>query len=283
MTRLKTILPFLMAVLLASTASFVIYRWMREMARRSEAVPPVAEAKGNVALAAADLPWGTKLTGEMVKLAAVSREHIPSGAFSDLSTLSGRVLIVPVKENEPILESKLAPVSVTTGGVSAVVSTGKRAVAVAGDKVIGLAGFIQPGNRVDVLVTFKNPRNDKEHITKVVLQDVLVLATGTQVQSTADGKPAPVDVFTLEVTPAEGERLSLAATQGKLHFALRNATDKDMVYTMGTTVADTLDAYRPSLQPVNVDEHSSVEAVEPPRRIREVETIRGTKVGKQVF
>jgi len=287
MTKLKTIVPFLLAVFLALAASFIIYRWTQEMAKAPVPAPPVAEAKGNVVLAGADLPWGTKLTSEVLKMATISKEHTPSGAFSDLPSLQGRVLIAAVKQNEPILESKLASTDVTTGGVAAVVSPGKRALAVAGDKVIGLSGFIQPGNRVDVLVTLKNPQSDKDHITKVVLENIPVLATGTQVQSTAEGKPAPVDVFTLEVTPEEGERLSLAATQGKLHFALRNVMDKEIVYTVGSTIADTLDAYRPRLQlvkePLVVAQPSLAEAKEPPsRRLREVETIKGTKAGIKV-
>jgi len=148
------------------------------------------------------------------------------------------------------MESKLAPRDVTTGGVSAVVTQGMRAIAVAGDKVIGLGGFIQPGNYVDILVTVQDPQNDKLHYTKTVLENIRVLATGIQVDNKGD-KPAPVDVFTVEVTPEEAERLSLAAVQGKLHFALRNVTDRNKVYTLGSTVGDALEAYRPRMQKVS--------------------------------
>jgi pilus assembly protein CpaB len=244
----------------------------------------LTEDKVDVALAVIDLPWGTKLTAEMIKAVPMAKQYLPAGCYTSAAALEGRVLVAPLKQNEPIIESKLAPTSVTTGGVGAVVTPGKRAIAVAGDKVLGLAGFIQPGNRVDVLASLKISEKDKDHVTKVVLEDILVLASGTQIQNTADGKPAPVDVFTLEVTPEEGERLSLAATQGKLHFALRNIMDKEVVYTMGATIADTLDAYRPRVQLVKQPVVSSPgEAKEQPRRAFEVQTIKGSKVGKEVF
>ncbi len=282
MGRIKTVLPIVLAIVLALVATSAIYRWVQ-----SKAAPPVQnivkEDSEKVALAATDLPWGTKLTGEMIKTVSFPKSALPPDHFSDAAALQGRVLIAPVKLNEAILESKLAPASITTGGVCAVVTHGKRAIAVAGDKVIGLAGFIQPGNRVDVLCTLKNPQNEQEHITKVVLEDIPVLATGTQIQNSADGKPAPVDVFTLEVTPEEAERLSLSATQGKLHFALRNVMDKEVVLTMGATVPGALDSYRPRMQLVKEPVVKSAEVREEPRRAFEVQTIRGVKVSKQAF
>jgi pilus assembly protein CpaB len=283
MGKFKAIVPFVLAVVVALVATSIIYRWMQS----KTAAPPtvaVTEEGVKVAIAAADLAWGTKLTPEMLKIVTYPKQALPHGHFSEPAPLQGRVLVTPVKQNEPIIESKLAPTSITTGGVAAVVTPGKRAIAVAGDKVLGLAGLIQPENRVDVFVTLKNPANDKDYINKLVLADIRVLATGTQVQNTEDGKPAPVDVFTLEVTPEEGERVSLAATQGKLQFGLRNVMDKEVVYTMGTNLADALDAYRPRMQLVKDPVvKTSPEVKEPPRRAFEVQTIRGSKVSKESF
>ena len=284
MGRFKAIVPFFLAIVVALVASFAIYQWMQRRSEVPRASVPLVEHKESVALSSADFPWGTKLTAEMIKMASLPKEHIPAGYFSDRSALEGRVVIAPLKQNEPIIESKLASTDITTGGVAAVVTRGKRALAVAGDKVLGLSGFIQPGNRVDVLVTLGNPKNERDHITKVVLEDILVLASGPQVQHSTEGKPAPVDVFTLEVTPEEGERLSLAATQGRLHFALRNVLDKEVVYTMGATISDALDAYRPRLQLVKEQVvQTPANVMESSRRVFEVQTIRGTKVGKQAF
>jgi pilus assembly protein CpaB len=186
----------------------------------------------------------------MIKVVPFYKKGLPQGYFFNIDSLEGRVVIVPLKQNDAITESKLAPTSVTTGGVSAIVTPGKRALAVKGDKVVGLSGFIRPGNRVDVLVTLEDSTSKRERqITKIVLEDILVLATGTRIENSGKnkkgGETAPVDVYTLEVTPEEGEKLALAATQGRLQFALRNATDVETVLTTGATISKTLASFRP--------------------------------------
>ncbi len=284
MGRVKTVIPFILALVVALVATVYIYRWVQTQ----ETAPPVQERaakeeKHQVALAGRDMPWGTPLTPDMIRLASLPKELAPAGHFTSLADLQGRVLVRPVSQNEPITESKLAPTSVTTGGVSAVVSHGKRAIAVAGDKVIGLSGFIQPGNRVDILVTVRNPQGEQEPVTKLVLSDVLVLATGTQVQGSDGGKPAPVDVFTVEVTPEEAERLSLAATQGRLHFALRNVTDKEIVFTAGATVPEALKSYSSRLARVEAPSAEPSGRGLPERLVFEVQTIKGTQVSTQTF
>ncbi len=283
MGKFKAVIAFLLAVVVALVATSIIYRWVQSKTAAPTSTT-VKEEKGvKVILAAHDLPKGTKLAAGDLKAVTLPEQAIPASHFTDPAAIQGRVLIAQVRENEPIIESKLAPVSVTTGGVSAVVTPGKRAIAVPGDKVIGLAGFIQPGNRVDVLVTLKSPGSEN-FITKVVLENILVLATGTQTMSLFDGKPGPVDVFTLEVSPDEAERLSLAASQGKLHFALRNFTDEADVTTMGITVSEILDAYRPRMQLVKEPVvKPSPELKEQKRRTFEVQTIRGTNVTSQAF
>jgi pilus assembly protein CpaB len=169
---------------------------------------------------------------------------------------------------------------VKVGGVSAVIKKGMRAVAVKGDKVIGISGFIQPGNRVDVLVTLKDPKSRIE-ITKMVLSNVLVLATGTEIQEKNDGKPSPVDVYTLEVDPEQAEKLALAATEGKLQFALRNMTDMETILTKGATVSQTLASLR-GVDP-KAKTPTKVKEWTPRKRSLTVETIKGDKVSKQKF
>jgi pilus assembly protein CpaB len=242
MGKWKAIVPFILALAIAFLASVFLYKWIREQntpqktakVENPEAVP--------VVVAVVDLVWGTKLKPEMLKTLLFLKGSLPPGHFSDPQKIQGRVTITPLKQNEAITESRLAPVEVATGGVSAVVKPGKRAVAAKGDKVIGIAGFINPGNRVDVLVTMTDPRT-KSEITKVVLENILVLATGTQLEHDAQGKPAPVDVYTLEVTPEEGEKLGLAATHGVLRFALKNTMDTEVVLTTGATIPQALASY----------------------------------------
>ena len=246
MRKWRAMIPIALALVVAVTASILLYKWLQTQRPPKETVKVETEAVP-VAVAAVDLAWGTKLEPEMIETVPYFEESLPPGYASNPESLQGRVLISPVKPNEPILESKLAPTSVTTGGVSAIISPGKRALAVKGNKVIGISGFIRPANRVDVLVTFTEPKNKRE-ITKTVLEDILVLATGTQIEENSKGgKPHPVDVYTLEVTPEEGERLALSATRGKLQFALRNVMDRETVLTKGATIARTLAYFRPKM------------------------------------
>jgi len=249
MGKWRAIIALALALGIAVLTSVLIYRWLQQKAVPKKVEVPVEESVP-VAVAVADLPWGTKLSREMIKIVPFFEKSLPEGYFPDVSPLEGRVVIIPLRHNEAIIESKLAPTSITTGGISAIVKPGKRAVAVKGDKVIGLSGFIRPGNRVDVLVTLTDPRYKRQRqVTKIVLEDVLVLATGTQMERSGKkgkgGEMSPVDVYTLQVTPEEGEKLALAATQGRLGFALRNATDTETVLTRGATIPKTLASFYP--------------------------------------
>ena len=288
MGKWRAIVALTVAIGVALLSSLFIYRWLENKAipRPQEVLAAPVEASVSVVAAVTDLSWGTKLSREMVKTVPFYKKSLPNGYFSDLESLVGRVVIVPLKENDAITESKLAPTSVAVGGVSAVISPGKRALAVKGDKVIGLSGFIRPGNRVDVLVTMTDSR-DRNHreMTKIVLEDILVLATGTQMEKSGEkgkgGETSPVDVYTLEVTPEEGEKLALAATQGRLQFALRNATDGETVLTTGATIPQTLASFRPpeGKKPVSSSPRKK-RAVAPPVT---VQVIRGDRVDNIKF
>lgn len=238
MGKWKTIAPIVISIVIAVTGSVFIYKWINLKTAPKEVVKVETEAVP-IAVAAADLQWGTQLKPEMIKTTPFLKESLPAGHFTRTADLNHRVVIASIKKGEPVVEHRLAPNSVKTGGVSAVLGSGKRAVAVKGDKVIGISGFVNPGNRVDVLVTLRDPKTKLDK-TKVVLENIPVLATGTQIQKNEKGEPAPVDVYTLEVTVEETEKLFLAASQGKLQFALRNIIDAEPVLTKGTTISQTL-------------------------------------------
>lgn len=283
MGKYKAILPFVLAVVIAATGSFFLYQWLKNQKSPNEVVNAEPTNAVRVAVAAVDLPWGTKLNEEMIKTVMFLKESLPEGVFSEPKALEGRISIVPLKQNEPITESRLAPETVTTGGVSAIVKSGKRAIAVKGDKVIGISGFINPGNSVDVLVTLTDPRNKME-VTKIVLENILVLATGTEVKENGKGAPAPVDVYTLEVSPEEGEKLALASSEGKLQFALRNITDKETVLTKGANIPQTLASFRenyPKPKASNADKTKRKWI--PRKRTTTVEIIKGEKVSRKKF
>ena len=222
------------AVIIALMTSLLIYGYLQQKG----SVKEVAVEIQPTVVAAVDLSWGTRITNEMLKKADFLKESLTTGYFSDPALVVGRVLIYPVKVNEPILESRLAPVEVNTGGVAAVISPKKRAVAVKVDKVIGVSGFIHPGNRVDVLMTLATGRTFNP-VTKTILENILVLAVGSETKERRgmEEKSSPTDVITLEVTPEEAEKLALAATEGRLQLALRNFSDTEKVITRGTTVS----------------------------------------------
>ncbi len=243
MLKLKPHLFLFVAVTIAFITSLIGYNYLKRSATRKILKPP---EKVSIVVAIRDIQAGTILVKDMMKNADYLKESLPEGYFVDSNNLTGRVLIQPVRAKEPLLESRLAPIDVKTGGVSALINHKKRAVAVKVDKVIGVAGFIHSGNRVDVLVTIEPQRlgQKSEPITKIVLENVLVLASGQEFgQKTKDEKSSPVDVITLEVTPEEAEKLALAATEGKLQLALRNLKDTEEVLTKGTTISHLLEAY----------------------------------------
>jgi len=277
MAKWKAVLPIVLAVLIALLGSFFTYRWAK---RQIEPAPSSASGESQtlpIAVAAVDLSWGSQVTADKVRMVPYLRDSLPPGNFTSTASLEGRVVILPVSTGEPILESKLASADVTVGGVAAIIKPGYRALAVKGDKVIGMSGLVRPGNRVDVLVTYVDQRTDKE-ITKVVLQNILVLATGAEMVDKEKSREdtAPVDVYTLEVTPEDGETLSLAATQGKLHFALRNAMDTDTVLTKGAVINDALKSF--SSVPVAPRRRAPA-----PPKGSSVEVIKGTNVTQENF
>jgi len=234
MGKYKSVMLLGVAVIIALMTSLLVYGYIQKKGKVKE----VAVETQPVVVAAVDLSWGTRITNDMLKKANFLKESLSTGYFSDPALVVGRVVIYPVKVNEPIFESRLAPTEVKTGGVAAVISPKKRAIAVKVDKVIGVSGFIHPGNRVDVLMTLASGRTF-DPVTKTILENILVLAVGSETKERkgSEEKSSPTDVITLEVTPEEAEKLALAATEGRLQLALRNFSDTEDVVTHGTTVS----------------------------------------------
>jgi len=275
----KPLFLFGIATVIALVIAVMTYGWVKQMAQSQTQ----ARETQPVVVAAADLTWGTSLTGDMVKVVPYLKESLPAGYFSDVSGVSGRTIIYPVKAGEPVFESKLAPTTVSSGGVAALVTPKKRAMAVKVDKVVGVSGFVHPGNRVDVLVTLSKNERAQNPMTKIVLENILVLATGTELEKAGkQEKPQQVDVITLEVTPEEGEKLALAATEGKLQLALRNFTDTDNAQTRGTTIPGLLAAQSAS-QPAQKGASKAVRVQMTPSPSGTVELIRGSKVTETNF
>lgn len=219
----------IVAVLIGLVAVVLASQWIAQQ---------TATSSGTVVVARIDINLGTKLTPEMLKSIPWPTNNIPSGAITDPNALDGRVLKVSVQRDEPMLESKLAPIG-TKGGLSAVVAEGKRAITVRVNDVIGVAGFALPGNYVDILVnttddTRGTASNKDQTISKTVLEHILVLAVA-QEASRDDTKPRVVNAVTLEVTPEQAEKLDLARSVGSLSLVLRNQVDSEPTETIGVT------------------------------------------------
>jgi pilus assembly protein CpaB len=192
----------------------------------------VSEPTGTVVVANLDIPPGTAITGRLVRVAAWPRNIIPAQALANLKQVEGRVVRVPISKGEPILFSKLAPEG-TAAGLGGLLKTDMLAVTVKTDAVSGVAGFINPGDRVDVLVEMPSPRGHNEHFSRIILQNLKVLSRGQVWDQTADKKPKVVPTVTLEVTPEQAETLNLATFQGRIRLALRNQLNQAYFPTTG--------------------------------------------------
>jgi len=268
---------------MALVTSVLVYNWLQ---RQPKVVEKVIGSKTEmVAVAVSDLFWGTKLTPEHIKLVSFPGGNLPEGYFSTVGTVQDRVLLSNLKTNEPILESKLASREVTAGGMAAVTGMEKRAMAVKVDDIVGVAGFINPGNHVDVLVTIQQSAQESPPETKTVLQNVLVLATGSDLDRKGkEEKPSSVKVITLEVTPEESEKLGLAVTEGKILLALRNQLNAEPVLTKGATITSLLSSYRVKEEVKRPEPLAAVKSNSRPAAPEiSVELIQGGKVSTVTF
>ena len=217
------------AFLIAAAAVVLASQWVGRQA---------AMATKQVAVAAVDIEIGSRLTGQMMRAAPWPSGSVPDGAVEDTGALVDRVAKTSILKGEPILEAKLAPLG-TTGGLSAIVAEGRRAMTVRVNDVIGVAGFALPGNYVDIIVntvaegTGSSSNSDKS-VSKIVLEHILVLAVA-QEASRDETKPKVVSAVTLEVTPEQAELLDLARSVGTLSLVLRNQVDPQAVATLGAT------------------------------------------------
>jgi pilus assembly protein CpaB len=277
----RTLVVLAVAVLMAALASFGVY-----MAVRSMPVREVEVARAQAVVAARPLPVGMMVTKDDVKIVPWPAANQVPGAFTDVARVVNRGIIVAVAENEPLTETKLAAVG-TGAGLPPTITEGMRAVSIRVNEVVGVAGFVVPGTRVDVLVTVKGQGQQQESQTRAVLSNVQVLTAGTrydQERATKEGKPIPTGVVTLLLTPPDAEKLTLASEEGRITLALRNPLDTEPTVTEGTKFSALLG--KPSAPPVTRQAPSGrvvaraappkIDAPPPPK-IYTVETIRAAK------
>ena len=206
-----------------------------------------------VAVAKVAIPLGSKIISEQIMVVQFPKESTPDGAFDSPEKLAGRVAVMNIAAREPITESRLAPEG-TAAGLSAVIPEGYRAMTVKVDDAAGISGFITPGTLVDVVVVI-DPREgsaQQDPISKIVLQNIKVLANGQNIDKPKDEREATsVKAVTLQVTPEQAEKLALATSEGKLQLVMRNQIDQGDEQTTGVNKRTLLsgDAAVPAPEP----------------------------------
>jgi pilus assembly protein CpaB len=225
MNRNRLVMGLLLAFVMATLTSTFVYRSFKQAS-----AAPRAVSMQNIVVAAEPLQLGTRLDASKLRLMPWPAGQPMDGMFAKLDDCINRALITSVAENEPILESKLASVN-AGAGLQATIPEGMRAISVAVNDVVGVAGFVTPGTMVDILVTGQAlgaNLNGSSTITRTILENIRVLAAGQKIEQDRDGKPQTVPVITLLVSPQDASKLAMASTQGKIQLALRNTIDSKM-------------------------------------------------------
>jgi pilus assembly protein CpaB len=255
---------FLVAAVVAGIlATFAIHRYVTIKTNI-----PVAATR-QVIIAAADISPGTAITGAAVKAVTWPQAVIPPKSAATMREVEGRVVKVPIPQGNPILSSMLAPQG-TAAGLSGILEDGKRALTVKVDEVAGVAGFLHPGDHVDVLMDLAMQGGGKtEHFSKTILHDISILTTGQIWEQKGENKPVVVNTVTLELTPEQAEVLNLASNQGKIRMALRNRNNRTVAETQGVTTSVLLGGGIATPKP------ETKAAVQTVREAKRVEIIKG--------
>lgn len=176
-----------------------------------------------VVVCATNLPVGSLIRRADVKLIEIPANLRPAGSFGTLEEVQNRAVIAAIFPGEPILPQRLAAVG-SGAGLAPMIAPGQRAVSVRVNDVIGVAGFVQPGMRVDVLLSGRPPGSE-DSVTRTVLQNVVVLSAGETLQAEPKGQAIKTTLVTLQVSPRDAEVLTLASGEGRIQLVLRNSTD----------------------------------------------------------
>jgi pilus assembly protein CpaB len=235
MQNRRTTIFFALAILFGIAAATLAQRMLSQPASPA---PQAAIETKTVIVARLEVNKGSALTSSHLDTVEWPVNLVPKGTFSGKDAVEGRVLRHSLAAGEPIFELALLPKGSDAGLVS-VISHNLRAVSVKVDAIIGVAGFVTPGSRVDVLATFRQSGSDsKNSISKVILQNVPVLAIDQKMEEVKNGEPELVSVVTLEVSPEQAEELTYSAHEGRLQLALRSPADSDIATTHGVSASD---------------------------------------------
>ncbi|HEY3068124.1 MAG TPA: Flp pilus assembly protein CpaB [Methylomirabilota bacterium] len=283
--RRRFVLVLILASVVGLLASFLVYRVLSEVAAAAR------PDRSSIVVAAVNMGMADTITSEHVKLVPWPNSSIPSGAIRSVADAENRVVRSSIVAGEPLLDAKLAPQLSGRGGLMPMlVPDGLRGVTFKVDDATKESGFVLPNSRVDVLVSMSKTPGSQDRISKVILQDVGVLAAGQTVEL-RDNKPVTVTTVTVALSPMQAERLALAQSEGKLTLAMRNLRDNKVVETRGVTSASLLaDSSAPAPAPVRTAKAPAPRPMEvgaplPPPKVETyaITVVRGGKSAEHVF
>ena len=241
MRNKRLIIAILAAVAFGLIAAVSVARYLASAAAYTKDLQDVVVAK-------VEIPVGSRIIAEQLTTAQFPRSVAPDGAFRVIDEkLIGRVVVTRISPREPVTESRLAPIG-SAGGLSSVIPDGYRAMTVKVDDVVGVSGFILPGTLVDVVVVMTPPKKSGQEdvISKIVLQNIKVLASGQNIDKPKNDREVErtPKAVTLQVTPEQAEKLALASSEGKLQLVMRNAVDQTDEQTPGANKGTLLSGER---------------------------------------
>jgi pilus assembly protein CpaB len=225
-------LIFYAAIIVALLSTFGVYRVLERTKTNARVVT------GPVVIAQKDMAEGAAIDRMSVVVAQWPVYTIPVGAFTSIDSVAGRVARMTVFKGEVLVPGRLAPDG-TGPGLEVKIAQGKRAVSFRINDVSGIAGLIQPNSRVDIVVVMDGGA-DKGRMAQVFLENMRILAIGSDPRRSEDGRPMNAAVATVEATPYESEQLALVTTQGQIQLILRGYGDPDSAKTSGVTTAQIL-------------------------------------------
>ncbi|MCG3161574.1 MAG: hypothetical protein JMDDDDMK_02763 [Acidobacteria bacterium] len=199
----------------------------------------IAKTETAVVIAKTEIPRGTKIGPEHITVERYPIRLLPEGAMVKKDEVIGRVAFLDVPAKTLILDKQLAGLGAQPG-LSGITAPGMRSVSVRVDEASGVAGFVAPETYVDVIAIMQPQLDGAKAVSKVILQKVKVLAGGQKMETKSDGKAALVNTVTLEVTPAQAEKLKLAEAEGRLQLSIRNGIDQIIEKTPGATKRDVI-------------------------------------------
>lgn len=266
---------FIFALGVAGFSSFLVYRLLMSHIQAPAKAPP----SSRIAVAAHDLQVGALIhDADLVEVDWSG--PVPDQVAKTRDAAAGRGVISTIYKGEPVSEARLAPKG-AGAGLAATIPIGMRAVALRVNEVVGLAGFVLPGMRVDVLIAGSSPAMDAMRtgtLCKTVLQNIEVLSAGQKIEKTAEGKPEVAQVVNLLVTPDQAEILNLAGSETKVQLVLRNPLDTKQETTHGATLAGLFGAeVRPAFSPAPVVARPAVHTPAPASDDVAVEVFNGVK------